>query len=145
MKRELVERELTEEGPRRGSGVAKRKRSVTVNLAESPLGWLHSRGHLNDRQFDAGERLRMDFERAQLAPSVTMRWDPVRVDGGLGGADLTRLRLRKPAKRGKGAQLAGPLGQAGARHRARSGGGILPAVDGRTHQLPAPLPRGSLA
>ena len=89
MKRELVERELTEEGPRRGSGVAKRKRLVTVNLAESPLGWLHSRGHLDDRQFDAGERLRLDYERAQLAPSVTMRWDPVRVDGGSGGADLT--------------------------------------------------------
>ena len=88
MKRVLVERELTEEGPRRGSGVAKRKRSVTVNLAESPLSWLHSRGHLDDRQFDAGERLRMDYERAQLAPSVTMRWDPVRVDGGPGGADL---------------------------------------------------------
>ena len=66
MKRELVERELTEEGPRRGSGAAKRKRSVTVNLAESPLGWLHARGHLDDRQFDAGERLRMDYERAQL-------------------------------------------------------------------------------
>ena len=89
MKRELVERELTEEGPRRGSGVAKRKSSVTVNLAESPLSWLHARGHLDDRQFDAGERLRMDYERAQLAPSVTMRWDPVRVDGGPGGADLT--------------------------------------------------------
>jgi len=27
------------------------------------------------RQFDAGERLRADWERAQLAPSVTMRWD----------------------------------------------------------------------
>ena len=50
-------------------------RSVAVNLAESPLGWLHSRGHLTRRQFDAGERLRHDWERAQLAPGVTMRWD----------------------------------------------------------------------
>ena len=50
-------------------------RSVTVNLAESPLGWLRSRGHLSGRQFDAGEQLRADWERAQLAPSVTMRWD----------------------------------------------------------------------
>ena len=99
MKRELVERELTEEGPRRGSGVAKRKRSVTVNLAESPLGWLHSRGHLDDRQFDAGERLRMDYERAQLAPSITMRWDPVRVDGGSGGADLTPGESQIAAKK----------------------------------------------
>jgi len=46
-----------------------------VNLAESPLGWLRSRGHVSARQFDAGEQLRGDWERAQLAPSVTMRWD----------------------------------------------------------------------
>ena len=52
-------------------------RSVTMNLAESPLGWLKARGHLSDRQFDAGERLRADWERAQLSPSVTMRWDAV--------------------------------------------------------------------
>ena len=82
MKRQLVERELTEEGPRRGSGARGKRRSVTVNLAESPLAWLHSRGHLDDRLFDAGERLRADYERAQLAPNITMRWDPVRVKGG---------------------------------------------------------------
>jgi hypothetical protein len=52
---------------------------VTVNLAESPLAWLHARGHLSDRLFDAGERLRADYERAQIAPGVTMRWDPVRI------------------------------------------------------------------
>ena len=79
MRRKLVERELTEEGPRRGSGAGRRRRSVTVNLAESPLAWLHARGHLDDRLFDAGERLRADYERAQLGPNVTMRWDPVRV------------------------------------------------------------------
>jgi hypothetical protein len=44
MKQQLVERELTPEGPRRHPGVAPRRRSVTVNLAESPLTWLHSRG-----------------------------------------------------------------------------------------------------
>ncbi len=48
---------------------------VTVNLAESPLGWLVRRGMVSARQFEAGERLRADFERAQLGPSVTMRWD----------------------------------------------------------------------
>jgi hypothetical protein len=79
MKQHLVERELTREGPRRRGGVAPRRRSVTVNLAESPLGWLHARGHLDERLFDAGERLRADYERAQLPPSVTMRWDPVRI------------------------------------------------------------------
>lgn len=50
-------------------------RSVTVNLAESPLGWLRARGLVDSRQFDAGERLREDWERSQLPPSVTMRWD----------------------------------------------------------------------
>ena len=34
------------------------------------------------RLFDAGERLRADYERAQLSPSITMRWDPVRIKGG---------------------------------------------------------------
>lgn len=81
MKPHLVERELTSEGPRR-SGARRGRRSVTVNLAESPLTWLHARGHLTDRQLAAGEQLRADWERAQLAPRVTMRWDPVRVPGG---------------------------------------------------------------
>lgn len=81
MKRQLVERELTPEGPRRGrsEGAARPRRTVTVNLAESPLVWLHARGHITDRLLDAGEALRADYERAQLSPSVTMRWDPVRV------------------------------------------------------------------
>lgn len=79
MQRKLVERELTPEGPRRAKGAGGGRRSVTVNLAESPLTWLHAHGHLDGRLFDAGERLRGDYERAQLAPSVTMRWDPVRI------------------------------------------------------------------
>ena len=60
-------------------------RSVTVNMAESPLGWLFSRGHLSRRQFDAGERLRCDWERAQLAPQVTMVWDAAPIARGRGG------------------------------------------------------------
>lgn len=79
MRRILAEHELTEEGPRRGGEARGKRRTVTVNLAESPLSWLHARGHLDERLFDAGERLRADYERAQLAPSITMRWDPVRV------------------------------------------------------------------
>ena len=71
--RELVERQIDSFGP---CGDAVRgRRSVTVNIAESPLGWLRSRGHVDARQFEAGERLRADYERAALAPSVTMRWD----------------------------------------------------------------------
>lgn len=96
MRRSLEERELTSEGPaqraaRRGC------RSVTVNLAESPLTWLHARGHLSDAQFQAGERLRADWERAQLAPRVTMRWDAVRVQGG-GEAGLTPGERQQAAR-----------------------------------------------
>ena len=85
MQRHLVERELTSEGPSSANAAKGKRRSVTVNAAESPLSWLHARGHLDDRLFDAGERLRSDYERAQLGPSLTMRWDPVRIKGGPDG------------------------------------------------------------
>lgn len=52
-----------------------------MNDVESPLGWLHRHGHLDVRQFDAGEKLREDWERACLSPHVTMRWDPAPVGG----------------------------------------------------------------
>ena len=51
------------------------RRSVTVNLLESPLGWLRARGLVDQRQYDAGERLRGDWTMASLGPRVTMRWD----------------------------------------------------------------------
>lgn len=108
-------RELTSEGPRRISGkyaggAPKRGRSVTVNLRESPLSWLHARGHLSDRQFEAGERLRADWERAQLAPSITMRWDPVRVRSTAPDSGLTPSE-RQLAARGRfdaAVEAAGP-------------------------------------
>jgi len=61
-------------------------RTVTVNRAESPLGWLKARGLVSQRQFDAGERLRADWERAQLPPKVTMTWDAAPVARGRSGA-----------------------------------------------------------
>jgi hypothetical protein len=64
------------------------RRSITINAAESPLGWLFSRGLVTQRQFDAGERLRADWERAQLAPRVTMAWDAAPVARGRGGSAL---------------------------------------------------------
>jgi hypothetical protein len=70
--------------PERRSG--RPKRSVTVNQAEAPLGWLFARGLLTQRQFDAGERLRTDWERAQLAPRVTMAWDAAPISRGRGGS-----------------------------------------------------------
>ena len=61
------------------------RRSVTVNLADSPLGWLFARGHIDRRQFDAGEKLRGDWERGQLAARVTMAWDGAPVSRGRSG------------------------------------------------------------
>jgi hypothetical protein len=78
-----IEGEITISGrPKPGPSV----RSVTVNLAESPLGWLFSRGLISQRQFDAGERLRCDWERAQLPPRVTMAWDSAPVSRSRGGS-----------------------------------------------------------
>src|SRR5260221_2335701 len=65
---------------------ARPTRSLTVNITESPLGWLLAHGHVTRRQFDAGERLRCDWERAQLAPRVTMAWDAAPVTRGRGGS-----------------------------------------------------------
>ena len=69
----LVERAIIGDAP--GKKGQRPARSITMNLAESPLGWLFARGHVSQRQFDAGERLRADWERAQLGQRVTMSWD----------------------------------------------------------------------
>ncbi len=74
--RQLVDRAIDDAGlcPET-TPAAKRRRSVTVNIAESPLSWRRARGLVDARQFEAGERLRSDYEMASLGPSVTMRWD----------------------------------------------------------------------
>ncbi|NML07889.1 DUF6456 domain-containing protein [Sphingomonas sp. G-3-2-10] len=83
--RELAERAI--EGERLASEHGQRgRRSVTVNLAESPLGWLRARGYVDARQFEAGERLRTDYETASLGPRVTMRWDASPNGGGRRGS-----------------------------------------------------------
>src|SRR5690349_12615818 len=69
-----------------GDEKARPSRTVTFNAAESPLGWLLSRGLVTRRQYDAGERLRADWERAQLSPRVTMSWDAAPMARGRGGA-----------------------------------------------------------
>lgn len=53
---------------------------VTVNIAESPIGWLTRRrgadgkSHLTPEEVEAAERLRGDFEAAQMGPSITQDW-----------------------------------------------------------------------
>lgn len=71
-------------------------RHVTVNVAESPIAWLASRGLLTPAQLLAGERLRADYERAGLAARVTMRWDaapPGKRRGGARAADASLARI----------------------------------------------------
>lgn len=71
-------------------------RHVTVHMAESPIAWLASRGHLTDAQLRAGERLRADYERAGLAARVTMRWDaapPAKSRGGGRASDASLARI----------------------------------------------------
>lgn len=53
------------------------QRTVTINLSESPLSWLHARGHLTNRQMLAGETLRGDYESAALGPHITMMWENI--------------------------------------------------------------------
>lgn len=79
--------------------------AIRVNLGESPLGWLARRKGRDGRPFlapeevEAGERLRDEFEAAQMGPRVAQDW----------AAFLT------PSDRGTGARgmpepAAGPAG-----------------------------------
>lgn len=86
---------------------AKKPRRVRVNLSESPLTMLARKKTKDGKPFlsrelvDAGERLREDFELAQLGPRVTQNWERFvtgsdRGDfgsGGLGGSSAAQERL----------------------------------------------------
>jgi Domain of unknown function (DUF6456) len=54
--------------------------SMAVNLGESPIGWLARRKgpdgkpFLTPEEVDAAEKLRADFEAAQIGPSVAQDW-----------------------------------------------------------------------
>lgn len=74
----FIERPLPpRQDPRKSArGRATAKSDVgKLNLAESPLGWLRARGYLSQRLFAAGDQLRADYERADLASRTTMDWD----------------------------------------------------------------------
>ncbi|GIT92160.1 helix-turn-helix domain containing protein [Jannaschia pagri] len=83
---DVVERNVaTPDGPER----------LRVNLAESPLGMLARKKDKDGKPFlpmdlvVAGERLREDFERAQMGPRVGQNWDRFLTAGDRGsfGAD----------------------------------------------------------
>jgi len=99
--RELAERSIEDGFVIRNTPARKTGRRVTVNLAESPLGWLRARGLVDARQFEAGERLRDDYEMAALGPRVTMRWDeaPAARRGGMPHTGLDPTAAQIAAKR----------------------------------------------
>ena len=104
-----IEQDIVAERPNPGQ---RARRSVTVNLAESPLGWLVAHGHVTRRQYDAGERLRFDWERGQLAPRVTMSWDQAPIARGRGGSstgpDLAGSQIDARARFEQAIAAAGP-------------------------------------
>ena len=114
-KRILLERTV-DQGIRversRPSGPSRALQSVTVNLAESPLGWLFARGHVSRRQFDAGERLRVDWERGQLGQRTTMAWDAAPIARGRGGTapgvDLSGSQIDARRRFERAVEAAGP-------------------------------------
>ena len=84
------------------------RRRVRYNATESPLLSLARRRDKSGEPFlsadlvAAGERLREDFELAQLGPRVAQNWDrfmtgggqgSIRVSGGGGGAEAVRKRV----------------------------------------------------
>lgn len=106
----LSEQPIQGDRPSRNGG--RPARSVTVNMAESPLGWLYARGHVSQRQYDAGEQLRTDWERGQLSPRVTMTWDAAPIARNRGGAgdalDLTSAQLDAKRRFEEAVAEAGP-------------------------------------
>jgi hypothetical protein len=108
----LLDERILDRGEAKAPGRKHAVRSVVVNAAESPLGWLFARKLVDRRQFDAGERLRSDWEHAQLAPRVTMSWDQAPVMRGRGGAllgpDLTGAQLDAKRRFEAAIAAAGP-------------------------------------
>lgn len=77
-------------------------RQVSANVNESPLSRLHMRRDRNGSawidayEFQAGERLRSDFEKAQLQPRVSANWISSVASGGRSvntGAELSDFAI----------------------------------------------------
>ena len=108
----LVERAIGRDGETVRESRARRVRSVTVNTVESPLGWLFARKMISRRQFDAGEHLRGDWERAGLSPGVTMKWDAAPIGrqrgGSAPGLDLSGAQIDARRRFDGAIEAAGP-------------------------------------
>ena len=86
----MAERNSGRANPR-GAGDACPLSAPQRNLDESPLAWLARRRDkdgqpmISASQFNAGEQLRADFTRSQMAPRVTSNWSGFLSGGGGGG------------------------------------------------------------
>ncbi len=84
---------------------------VRVNVGESPLSRLKSRGLVDGTQFAAGEKLRRDFTLAQLAPRMGVDLtQPVVSGGGRGsGADsISDIAMAARQRFSRAMAAAGP-------------------------------------
>lgn len=88
------------------------RQMVLVHVGESPLAWLHSRGHLSERHYVAGDLLRRDWEKAGLGARVTMSWDAAPREAGRRGpgrqADPTVTQLSARERFDGAIHAAGP-------------------------------------
>jgi hypothetical protein len=87
-----------------------RPQAVQVHIGESPIAWLHARGHLSERHYVAGDLLRRDWETAGLGARVTMRWDaaPRSSRGSAGAGDPTMAQLAARDRFDGAIRAAGP-------------------------------------
>ncbi len=108
-------------GNRQIAGAGGKVKTVRVNEAESPLGWLRRRKGRDGRplldalQFAAGERLRLDYTMARLMPGVTSNWSEALSSGskrrsGLpgGNADCTDRAVAARQRVTRALEATGP-------------------------------------
>ncbi len=94
------------------------RRSLLVDLDESPLAWLARRKGkdgkplLSIAEVAAGEKLRADFTRGQMAPRVTANWEAAvasgRRGGGGGVADLADAAIAARMRVNRAIEAVGP-------------------------------------
>lgn len=94
------------------------RRSLLVDLDESPLAWLARRKGkdgaplLSVAEVAAGEKLRADFTRAQMAPRVTANWEAAVSSGrrGRGGgvAELADAAIAARVRVNRAVEAVGP-------------------------------------
>jgi hypothetical protein len=122
-----------------------KRETVTVNLGESPVSWLHARKLLSPRQYEAAEAIRRDWERAALGARVTMCWDsaaaPSRQARAAPGAPDRSLAQIAARERVHGALAAAGPGLCDILWRVACAGESLAAAE---HALSWPMRAGKL-